>query len=120
VIYGAALTGPQNDVTRMVAEFRRRRDALCHGLNEIPGFRCSVPGGAFYAYANVEGTGMDSRDLSDLLLNEGGVSCLDGRCFGANGKGHIRFSYANSMPNLLDAVDRIKRLAPRWAPAYAA
>jgi aspartate/methionine/tyrosine aminotransferase len=116
----AALAGPQDDVTRMVAEFRQRRDALCHGLNGIPGFRCAVPGGAFYAYANVEGTALDSRELADYLLNAGGVSCLDGRCFGANGTGHIRFSYASSMPNLLDAVDRIKRLATRWAPAYAA
>jgi aspartate aminotransferase len=115
----AALTGPQGDVTRMVAEFRRRRDAFCRGLNEIPGFRCAVPGGAFYAFANVSATGMDSREVADFLLYEGGVSCLDGRCFGEYGKGYIRFSYANSMANLMEAVERIKKLAPRWAPAAA-
>jgi aspartate aminotransferase len=115
----AALTGPQDDVTGMVAEFRRRRDAFCRGLNEIPGIRCTVPGGAFYAFANISGTGMDSRELADYLLYEGGVSCLDGRCFGEYGKGYIRFSYANSMPNLMEAVERIKKLAPRWAPAAA-
>ncbi len=115
----AALTGPQDCVDRMVAEFRRRRDALCSGLNEIPGFRCAVPGGAFYAFANIEGTGMDSKELADLLLNEAGVSCLDGGCFGRYGKGFIRFSYANSMENLMEAVERIKQVAWRWAPVAA-
>ncbi len=115
----AALNGPQDDVVRMIAEFHRRRDAVCRGLNEIPGFRCPIPGGAFYAFPNVTGTGMDSRELADFLLYEAGVSCLDGRCFGDYGKGYIRFSYANSMENLMDAVERIKRVSPRWAPAAA-
>src|SRR2546427_6578568 len=66
----AALTGPQDAVDRMVAEFRRRRDAFCKGLNEIPGFRCARPGGAFYAFANITGTGLDSKTLADLLLHE--------------------------------------------------
>ena len=74
----AALTGPQDCVTAMVAEFRRRRDAICRGLNEIPGFRCAVPGGAFYAFANVRGTGIDSKELADYLLYEAGVACLTG------------------------------------------
>ena len=115
----AALTGPQDCADRMVAEFRRRRDALCQGLNEIPGFRCALPGGAFYAFPNIEGTGMDSKELADLLLNEAGVSCLDGGCFGEYGKGFLRFSYANSMENLLDAIERIKQAAWRWAPVAA-
>jgi aspartate aminotransferase len=115
----AALTGPQDCVDRMVAEFRRRRDALCSGLNEVPGFHCAIPGGAFYAFANIKETGMDSKELADLLLNEAGVSCLDGGCFGDYGRGFIRFSYANSMENLLEAVERIKQAAWRWAPVAA-
>jgi aspartate/methionine/tyrosine aminotransferase len=113
----AALTGPQDCVTNMVAEFRRRRDAICQGLNEVPGFRCAVPGGAFYAFANVQGTGMHSRELADYLLYEAGVSCLTGGCFGQYGDGYIRFSYANSLENLMEAVARIKTVAARWAPA---
>jgi aspartate aminotransferase len=78
----AALRGPQEPVDRMIAEFRRRRDAFCAGLNRIPGFRCTVPGGAFYAYANVEGTGMGSKEMGDFLLQEAGVAGLDGGAFG--------------------------------------
>jgi aspartate aminotransferase len=113
----AALQGPQDCVTRMVAEFRRRRDAICAGLNQIPGFRCPVPGGAFYAFPNVTGTGIDSKELADFLLNEAGVSCLNGGCFGEYGTGYIRFSYANSLANLNEAVERIKKVAARWEPA---
>ncbi|HXS94872.1 MAG TPA: pyridoxal phosphate-dependent aminotransferase [Candidatus Limnocylindrales bacterium] len=116
----AALTGPQDCVTAMVAEFRRRRDAVCQGLNEIPGFRCAIPGGAFYAFPNVEGTGMSSKELADFLLYEAGVSCLDGGCFGEYGKGYIRFSYANSMDNLMEAVRRIQQVSERWEAAMLA
>jgi len=115
----AAIQGPQDCVAAMVAEFRRRRDAICAGLNSIPGFHCALPGGAFYAFANIEETGMDSKELADYLLYEAGVSCLDGGCFGQYGKGFIRFSYANSMENLLAAVQRIQQVAPRWQPALA-
>jgi aspartate/methionine/tyrosine aminotransferase len=110
----AALNGPQDCVERMVAEFRRRRDAICKGLNGVPGFRCAVPGGAFYAFANVEGTGMSSKELADFLLYEAGVSCLNGGCFGRYGDGYIRFSYANSLANLEEAVSRIHKVAHRW------
>ncbi len=113
----AALNGPQDCVSAMVAEFRRRRDAICKGLNEVPGFRCAVPGGAFYAFANVTGTGVDSKELADFLLNEAGVSCLNGGCFGEYGTGYVRFSYANSLANLNEAVVRIKKAAVRWEPA---
>jgi aspartate/methionine/tyrosine aminotransferase len=115
----AAINGPQECVDQMVAEFRRRRDVICKGLNEVPGFRCATPGGAFYAFANVTGTGMGSKELADLLLYEGGVSCLNGACFGEYGNGYIRFSYANSLPNLEEAVRRIKAVSHRWAPALA-
>jgi aspartate aminotransferase len=115
----AALNGPQDDVHRMVAEFRRRRDAFCAGLNRIPGFRCTVPGGAFYAFANISETGMGAKDLADLLLNEAGVACLSGGAFGEYGEGYIRFSYANSLENLMEAVARIEKVAVQWEKAAA-
>ncbi len=116
----AAITGPQDAVTHMVAEFRRRRDAICAGLSAIPGFHCPVPGGAFYAFANIKGTGMDSKVLADYLLTDAGVSCLDGGAFGEYGKGYIRFSYANSMANLMEAVTRIQKASPKWADSLVA
>jgi aspartate/methionine/tyrosine aminotransferase len=116
----AAITGPQDCVTQMVAEFRRRRDAICAALNTVPGFHSPVPGGAFYVFANIKGTGMDSKALADYLLYEAGVSCLDGGAFGEYGKGYIRFSYANSMANLMEAVERIKKVAPKWADSLVA
>jgi aspartate aminotransferase len=111
----AALTGPQDDVDKMVAEFKKRRDAIVKGLNSIPGFRCIVPAGAFYAFPNVQGTGMSSKDLADLLLNEAGVACLNGAAFGKYGDGYIRFSYANSLENILDAIERIRKVSAKWA-----
>ncbi len=113
----AALEGPQDCVTAMVTEFRRRRDVMVRGLNEIPGIRCSLPAGAFYAFPNVTGTGMSSKALADLLLNEAGVACLCGTAFGQHGDGYLRFSYANSMANILEAIERLRRIADRWADA---
>jgi aspartate/methionine/tyrosine aminotransferase len=110
----AALRGPQEPVDAMVAEFRRRRDAFCAGLNRIPGFRCTVPGGAFYAYANVQETGISSKEMADFLLEEAGVAGLNGGAFGDYGEGYIRFSYANSLENLMEAVARIEKVARRW------
>jgi aspartate/methionine/tyrosine aminotransferase len=110
----AALTGPQNDVDHMVAEFRRRRDAIVKGLNSLPGFHCLVPAGAFYAFPSVKGTGMPSKELADLLLNEAGVACLNGTAFGQYGDGYIRFSYANSLENILDAIERIRKVSHHW------
>jgi aspartate/methionine/tyrosine aminotransferase len=104
----------------MVAEFRRRRDALCEGLNRIPGWRCAVPAGAFYAFPNVTGTGIHSKELADLLLDEYGVACLTGGAFGDYGEGYIRLSYANSLEKILEAVRRIGQASERWANAAAA
>jgi aspartate aminotransferase len=104
----AALTGPQDDVDRMVAEFHRRRDAFVAGLNTVPGFRCVVPEGAFYAFPNITGTGLKAKELADRLLNEAGVACLSGTAFGEYGEGYLRFSYANSLENLNEAVQRIR------------
>ncbi len=103
----AALTGPQEESERMVAEFRRRRDAFVKGLNELPGFRCNLPRGAFYAFPNITGTGMGSKELADALLNDAGVAGLSGAAFGAYGEGFLRLSYANSYENLMEAVERI-------------
>ncbi len=111
----AALTGPQDAVTAMVAEFRRRRDAIVNGLNQIPGFRCALPAGAFYAFPNVSATGVPSKELADLLLNEAGVACLNGGAFGAHGEGYLRFSYANSLANIQEALSRIHKASARWA-----
>jgi aspartate aminotransferase len=105
----AALNGPQEDVAKMVQEFRRRRDAFCAGLNSLPGFRCAIPGGAFYAFPNITGTGRKSKDLAESLLNEAGVACLSGTAFGAFGDGYLRFSIANSYEKLMDAVERIRK-----------
>ncbi len=105
----AALNGPQDDAVAMVAEFRRRRDAFVAGLNTLPGFRCALPEGAFYAFPNVTGTGIPSAVLAERLLNEAGVACLDGAAFGKFGEGYLRFSYANSLENLLEAVERIRK-----------
>jgi len=105
----AALNGPQDEVDAMVAEFRRRRDAFCAGLNTLPGFRCALPAGAFYAFPNVEGTGYKSRELADRLLQDAGVACLSGTAFGEHGDGYLRLSYANSYENLMEAVERIRR-----------
>ena len=117
----AALNGPPDAVDRMVAEFRRRRDAFCKGLNQIPGFRCALPGGAFYAFANISGTGIPSKELADFLLNEAGVACLDGAAFGQYGESYIRFSYANSLENLTEAIERIQKVSVRWVgPAAVA
>ena len=106
----AALTGPQDSCDVMVAEFRRRRDAFCAGLNTIPGFRCAIPEGAFYAFPNIKSTGRGAKMLADALLTEAGVACLSGTAFGEFGEGYLRFSMANSLENLMVAVERIRTL----------
>jgi aspartate aminotransferase len=103
----AAIAGPQDDCLRMVSEFRRRRDSFVSQLTSIPGFACTVPLGAFYAYANVRSTGRDSKELEGLLLNQAGVACLAGNAFGEMGSGYLRFSMANSLQNLDLAASRI-------------
>lgn len=105
----AALTGPQDDVEKMVAEFRKRRDMFVSGLNTLPGFRCQVPEGAFYAFPNVTGTGRHSKELAESLLQQAGVACLSGTAFGGFGEGYLRFSIANSLDNLNEALERMRR-----------
>jgi aspartate aminotransferase len=107
----AALRGPQDAVEAMVAEFKRRRDLVVAGLNAIPGISCREPLGAFYAFPNVSGLGLSSKALADRLLDEAGVAVLAGTAFGAYGEGYLRISYANSIPNLEKALERIGALA---------
>jgi aspartate/methionine/tyrosine aminotransferase len=101
------LTGDQSAVYKMHAELKRRRDVIVDGLNKIPGFKCLKPRGAFYVFPNIEGTGMSSRALNDLLMNEAGVAALPGTAFGKFGEGYLRFSYANSVENINRALAQI-------------
>ncbi len=113
----AALRGPRDEVDRMRAEFRRRRDFIVEGLNRLPGFKCLLPQGAFYVFPNIEETGFDCKVLADRLLEEEGVACLAGTCFGKFGDGFLRFSYANSIENIGRALERIERFLRRSADA---
>jgi len=105
----AALTGPQDEVAAMVAEFRARREVVIEGLNGLPGVSCSRPSGAFYAFPRVEGTGLSSVELADRLLDEAGVVTLPGTGFGPEGEGHLRLSYANSPEDLREGLRRMHR-----------
>jgi aspartate aminotransferase len=104
-----ALRGPQESVSHMVEEFDRRRSVIFDELNAIPGFRCVRPGGAFYAFPNIEGTGRGSRELQDKLLSEVGVAIISGTSFGIHGEGYLRFSYAASTEAIQEACTRIRR-----------
>lgn len=103
-----ALKGPQDQPDAMVKAFDERRKVIVEETNKIPGFRCIMPGGAFYTFPNIEGTGISSRDLQEKLLNEAGVALISGTSFGAFGEGYVRFSYANSTENIREAMRRIR------------
>ena len=100
----AALEGPWEPVEQMVAELRARRDVIVDGLNRLPGVTCKIPDGAFYVFPNVKALGMPAAELQSKLLDEAGVACLPGTAFGAFGEGHLRLSYANSIPNIERAL----------------
>jgi aspartate/methionine/tyrosine aminotransferase len=108
-----ALTGPQDAVEAMVAEFRRRRDRIVEGINAIDGMSCLVPDGAFYVFPNVSKLGLKSVELQDRLLEEAGVAALAGTSFGPQGEGYLRFSYANSLENIEKALGLIENLRQR-------
>jgi aspartate aminotransferase len=107
-----ALLGDQSEAEAMIAEFKVRRELICTGLNEIPGVKCHMPKGAFYAFPNVkeytEKRGRTSLDLQRMLLHEYGVACLAGTAFGPGGEGYLRFSYANSRENITKALGRLR------------
>ncbi len=104
----AALTGPQTDLLEMVAAFDQRRRVILRELNQIPGFRCVEPGGAFYAFPNIAGTGLSAKALETGLLEEAGVATVAGTSFGRFGEGYLRISYANSLENIQEAMVRIR------------
>ena len=104
-----ALRGDQSSVDRMRAEFQRRRDFFVAGLNQIKGFSCRLPKGAFYAFPNITGTGWNSKRLAESLLEDASVACLSGTSFGAFGEGYLRFSVANSLENLQKALTRMEQ-----------
>jgi aspartate aminotransferase len=106
----AALEGPWDDVDRMLAAFRERREVIVSGLNAVPGVSCVEPGGAFYAFPNISELGLSAATVADRLLDEAGVACLPGTSFGAYGEGHLRFSYANSVGNIRRALDAFTAL----------
>jgi aspartate aminotransferase len=106
----AALTGPQDGVDQMVASFDERRRFLHPALNEIAGFRCRLPQGAFYAFPNISETGLSSEQMQTRLLEEANVAVVSGASFGALGEGFIRISYAASMDDLIEATHRMKEL----------
>jgi aspartate aminotransferase len=102
-----ALRGDQTSVDHMCGEFKRRRDLFVAGLNKIKGFSCRMPKGAFYVFPNITKTGWKSKPLADALLEQAGVAALSGTAFGDFGEGYLRFSVANSLENLQQAIDRI-------------
>jgi aspartate/methionine/tyrosine aminotransferase len=106
----AALEGPQDEALKMVRAFDERRRAIVPMLNQLPGFRCVEPGGAFYAFPNISGTGMSARELQNKMLETAGVATVAGTSFGIHGEGYIRFSYANSIENIRTAIQRIGTL----------
>ncbi len=103
-----ALTGPQDSVATMVGEFRARRDLIVDGMNTIPGISCLRPNGAFYVFPDVTGTGLSGAEFADRALTEAGVSVLGGTAFGAEGRDHVRMSYATSQPRIAEALDRLR------------
>ena len=104
-----ALQGDQSSVEHMRSEFQRRRDLFVRSLNQIHGFSCRMPKGAFYVFPNITATGWQSKPLADALLEEAGVACLSGTSFGEFGEGYLRFSIANSMENLNRALAKIEQ-----------
>jgi aspartate/methionine/tyrosine aminotransferase len=109
----AALRGPQDFVAQMVAAFDERRHVIVDGLNDIPGVTCRTPGGAFYVFPNISGTGLSAHEMQDRLLEEAGVATIAGTSFGTYGEGYLRFSYANTVENIETALQRMRALLER-------
>jgi aspartate aminotransferase len=107
----AALRGPQEFTRKMRDEYRKRRDVIVKGLSSIKGISCTKPGGAFYAFPNIKRLGVDSLEFCEILLREAGVAAVPGSGFGPYGEGHVRFSYATSMENIKEAIERVKKVA---------
>jgi aspartate/methionine/tyrosine aminotransferase len=115
-----ALKDREGTTPRMVREFSKRREQFIHDLNRVPGFRCSQPEGAFYAWVNISETGMSAEELCRIMLEDAGVAAIPGAAFGAAGAEFIRFSFASSTATLQEAVERILRVATSWQRTVAA
>ncbi len=109
-----ALRDRENNTERMIGEFSRRRAQFARDLNNVPGFRCQPPAGAFYAWVDITGTGMSAEALCRILLEDAGVAAIPGAAFGPAGKDFIRFSFASSMETLREAVERIQKVSSAW------
>lgn len=109
-----ALRDPDGATPKMVAEFGRRREQFVHDLNQIPGFRCHAPEGAFYAWVDIRGTGASAEEVCRVLLEEAGVAAIPGAAFGPSGKDFVRFSFASSVANLKEAAERIRKVSTAW------
>ncbi|MFL2664945.1 MAG: pyridoxal phosphate-dependent aminotransferase [Dehalococcoidia bacterium] len=106
----SALEGSQDSVVDMMKEFTIRRDLVVNGLNSLNGVTCQTPKGAFYAFPNISGTGMSSKEFESAALNDAGVALLSGTSFGKYGDGYIRVSFANSRENLSEAINRLRKI----------
>ncbi len=109
-----ALRDREDNTRFMVGHFTRRRDQFARELNQVPGFRCQTPEGAFYAWVEITGTGISAEELCRILLEEAGVAAIPGAAFGPEGKNFIRFSFASSMETLHEAVERIQKVSSAW------
>ncbi len=114
-----ALRDSTNAVEAMVTEYRKRRDQFVAGLGRIPGFRCQAPDGAFYAWVNIEDTGLSAEELQKLLLEEAGVAGIAGAAFGAGGKNYLRFSLVSARNLLEEALERMQRVSVHWRAAVS-
>ncbi len=114
-----ALRDSTNAVDAMVTEYRKRRDQFVAGLNQIPGFRCQTPDGAFYAWVNIEDTGLSAEEVQKFLLEEAGVAGIAGAAFGPGGKNYLRFSLVSARKLLEEALERMQRVSVRWRAAVS-
>ena len=108
-----AIRGPQDAVSKMMTEYKYRRDILVAGLNEVKGFSCQQPGGAFYVFPNITGTGLTDVEVCEQLMDQTGVVTVPGSCFGEHGSGHIRLCYATDKDSIMSAIKRIKQWADK-------
>jgi aspartate/methionine/tyrosine aminotransferase len=114
-----ALLDRDGTTPRMIAEFTRRREQFVRDLNRVPGFKCQPPDGAFYAWVDVTGTGTSAEDVCRFLLEDAGVAAIPGAAFGPSGKDFVRFSFASSVANLKEAVERIMKVSAAWQERLA-
>lgn len=112
----AALNGEQHQINSMMSTYKHRRNVLVDGLNSIEGIRCHVPGGAFYAFANVSSFGLSSNEFAERLLTEAGVAVVPGHHFGASGEGFVRMAYATSEDRIMEGLTRLKRFCDSLKP----